>query len=96
MYASTAIAVLPVIYEPEPAELGPPLLPDCSDELTGYVADAMGEGRRLFDVLTDPFVLERVDEYVSVLDHLAREPAVRATLMRQQRGEPTVAKTLAA
>jgi hypothetical protein len=44
------------------------------------VAWELRDGRKLFDVLGDPFVLDRVDEYVSVLDHLARDPAVRAAL----------------
>jgi hypothetical protein len=69
-------AFLPVFYEQDPEELSPPPAGDF-DELTAYVSSAVIEGRGLFDVLADQFVLERVDEYVSVLDHLARQPAVR-------------------
>ena len=96
MYPATAIAALPVIHDPEPVELSAPLITRRSDELTTYVACAVGEGRTLFDVLGDRFVLDEMDEYVSVLDHLAREPAVREALARQQRGEPPAVHPLAA
>ena len=76
MYPSTT-AFLPAIYEPDPEEVGPPPRSGDFDELTAYVSSAVVGGRGLFDVLADQFVLERVDEYVSVLDHLARQPAVR-------------------
>jgi hypothetical protein len=94
VYASAAISFLPVVYEPPRADFGPPLLPDRSDELTAYVVGAVGEGRPLFDVLADAFVLDRVDEYVSVLDHLAYEPAVRAALADQAAASALPALTL--
>jgi hypothetical protein len=70
-------AFLPVIYELDPEEVGSPPPSGGFDELTAYVSGAVAGGRKLFDVLADEYVLERVDEYVSVLDHLARQPAVR-------------------
>ena len=63
----------PAIYE----ELDPFVPEGEFDELTAYVSGAVAGGRKLFDVLVDEYVLERVNEYVSVLDHLARQPAVR-------------------
>jgi hypothetical protein len=51
-----------------------------TDDLTAYVALELRAGRRLFDVLADAYVLERADEYVSVLDHLGRDPAIRSAL----------------
>jgi hypothetical protein len=68
------------VYEVDPAEFGPPPTALEPDEVGDYVANGLAEGRRLFDVLADSFVMERVDEYVSLLDHVAREPAVRAAL----------------
>ena len=76
MYPGTT-AFLPVFYEQYPDELSPPPPAGDFDELTAYVSSAVVGVRGLFDVLADQFVLERVDEYVSVLDHLARQPAVR-------------------
>ncbi len=96
MHATTTTPFLPAAYEPDLPELAPPTAPDVFDELTGYVAGEVAGGRAVFDVLGDPFVLERADEYVSVLDHLARQPAVRAALAVRRRGEPTHAYTLAA
>jgi len=66
---ATAVFAFPAVLELEPL-----------DDLSAYVTSELSAGRRLFDVLGDPFVLDRVDEYVSVLDHLARDPAVRAAL----------------
>ena len=95
MYPS-AVAVLPAVYESEPADFAPPLLPDRFDELTAYVASSVATGRRLFDVLADPFVADRADEYLSLLDHLAGQPAIRAALARTPRTEPAAAGALAA
>jgi len=67
--ATVVIAAFPAVLDLEPL-----------DELSAYVALELGSGRALFDVLGDDFVLDRVDEYVSVLDHLAHDPAVRAAL----------------
>jgi hypothetical protein len=66
---ATAVSAFPAVLDVEPF-----------DELSAYVARELGAGRKLFDVLGDPFVLERADEYLSVLDHLARDPLVRAAL----------------
>jgi hypothetical protein len=94
VYAS-AMTVLRVVYEPGPIDLGPPLLPGRSDELTAYVASAVAEGRKLFDVLADSFVLDRVDQYVSVIDHLAREPEVRSAIAGQGQADWATAYALA-
>jgi hypothetical protein len=65
----------PAILDEEPARTVRP-----RDELRAYVAAELANARRLFDILGDAFVLDRVDEYLSVLDHLARDPTIRGLL----------------
>jgi hypothetical protein len=77
---ATVIAAFPAVLDPDTSDLGPPVVAGPCDDVSAYVAYELSGGRSLFDVLGDPFVLERVDEYVSLLDHLARDPAVRGAL----------------
>jgi hypothetical protein len=70
----------PAILDEEPARAARP-----RDELRAYVAAELANARRLFDVLGDAFVLDRVDDYPSVLDHLARDPTIRGLLAGDSR-----------
>jgi hypothetical protein len=77
---ATVLDACPAILDEEPVRPGRP-----RDELRAYVAAELAEARLLFDVLADPFVLDRVDDYPSVLDHLARDPTIRGMLEASQR-----------
>jgi hypothetical protein len=62
--------------EPDPYEdlaMGP-------SELSTYVVVELLTGRRFFDVLTDEYVIERLEYHPSPLEHLARDPFVRGAL----------------
>jgi hypothetical protein len=77
---ATVIAAFPPVLDSHPADFAPAVDPCPTDEVSGYVARQLLGGRRPFDVLADPFVLERADDYVSVIDHLAHDPAFRLAL----------------
>lgn len=59
--------------------LSPPTT-DRRTEVAAYVAGHVLDGRRLFDVMSDPWVHEQADEGAPVLDDVARDPLVRACL----------------
>lgn len=51
-----------------------------SAELGIYVASEVLMGRRLFDVLSDPYIDEHRDDQLDLLTDLARDPAVSGAL----------------
>jgi hypothetical protein len=93
---ATVLAAFPAVLDPDPAGFAPPADYSPCDELSVYVTWELVADRPLFDILGDPFVLERADEYISVLDHLARDPAIREALARQGRPGPSHRYSLAA
>jgi hypothetical protein len=55
--------------------------PGVSGEIGSYLADRAAEGRGLFDMLGDEFVLDHLDEHPRLLDELALDSQVRSLIL---------------
>jgi hypothetical protein len=63
--------------QPDVVDFGPPLSAEPCGELGVYVMTELLAARRLFVILGDPFVQDRIDDHPWVLDELACDPMLR-------------------
>jgi hypothetical protein len=66
-------------------DLSPPLRNGSLGPLSEHVANEVRNGRRLFDVLDDPLIQDRLDQGPMLLSDIAGDPAVREALEAQMR-----------
>ena len=91
---------LPVMFmldePPDVMDFSPPTRAGAGGVLGVYIATELLAGRRLFTILADPFVQDRLDEHPWVLDDLAGDPLLRGLFGGRVVEEAALAAQLAA